>query len=216
MSSSILSPLLSSLALLTIAQYSFAIGADRSQRAGASVEAAPARAKTGDYVLQPQDVLRIFVFQHDDINKQTESVSISKEHTITLPLVRSVNLRGKTVRQAEEMIRAVYDKDYLVNPQVSVQVLKYAERSVNIVGQVNKPGRIEFPQERELSIVEAITLAGGFTRLADLKKVKLTRVAPGGENDAQEINVDVMMKSGGKESVMLQKDDVIFVPERIL
>ena len=216
MSSSLLRPLLSSLALLTIAQYSIAIGADRSQRVGASVEAVSARAKTGDYVLQPQDVLRIFVFQHDDINKQTESVSISKEHTITLPLVRSVNLRGKTVRQAEELIRAVYDKDYLVNPQVSVQVLKYAERSVNIVGQVNKPGRIEFPQERELSIVEAITLAGGFTRLADLKKVKLTRVAPGGENDAQEINVDVMMKSGGKESVMLQKDDVIFVPERIL
>ncbi len=169
---------------------------------------------SGDYVLQPQDVLRIFVFQHDDINKQTESVSISKEHTISLPLIRTVNLRGKTVRQAEEMIRAAYDKDYLVNPQVSVMVQKYADRSVNVVGQVNNPGRIQFPQERGLSIVDAISLAGGFTRLADLKKVKLTRAGADGDNDVQEINVDVMMKSGGREVVMLEKDDVILVPER--
>lgn len=193
-----------------------ALAAERVPSKNSSLDASTEKAKSGDYVLQPQDVLRIFVFQHDDINKQTESVSISKEHTITLPLIRSVNLHGKTVRQAEELIRAAYDKDYLVNPQVSVMVLKYAERSVNVVGQVNNPGRIQFPQERGLSIVDAISLAGGFTRLADLKKVKLTRSGPAGENDVQEINVDVMMKSGGKETVMLEKDDVILVPERIL
>ncbi len=193
-----------------------ATAAERIPSRNSSIDASAEKAKSGDYVLQPQDVLRIFVFQHDDINKQTESVSISKEHTITLPLIRSVNLHGKTVRQAEELIRAAYDKDYLVNPQVSVMVLKYAERSVNVVGQVNNPGRIQFPQERGLSIVDAISLAGGFTRLADLKKVKLTRSGPAGENDVQEINVDVMMKSGGKETVMLEKDDVILVPERIL
>lgn len=172
--------------------------------------------KSGDYVLQPQDVLRVFVFQHDDINKQTDSVSISKENTITLPLIRTVNLKGKTVRQTEELIRSAYDKDFLVNPQVSVMVLKYAERSVNVIGQVNNPGRIQFPQERGLSIVDAITLAGGHTRLADLKKVKLTRVGANGESDVQEINVDSMTKSGGKETVMLEKDDVILIPERIL
>ncbi len=179
-----------------------------------SKQSASGSGKSGDYVLQPQDVLRIYVFQHDDINKQTDSVSISKEHTITLPLIRTVNLRGMTVRQAEEFIRAAYDKDYLVNPQVSIQVLKYAERGVNVVGQVNNPGRIQFPQERELSIVDAISLAGGFTRLADLKKVRLTRTASNGEKDVQEVNVDLMMKSGGSEVVMLEKDDVVLVPER--
>ncbi len=194
------------------------VGSIRAAEGGAgqnsATELKSEKPKSGDYVLQPQDVLRVFVFQHDDINKQTESVSISKEHTINLPLIRTVSLRGKTVRQAEEMIRAAYDKDYLVNPQVSVMVLKYADRSVNVVGQVNNPGRIQFPQERDLSIVDAISLAGGFTRLADLKRVKLTRVGPSGENDVQEINVDVMMKSGGKEAVMLEKDDVILVLER--
>jgi protein involved in polysaccharide export with SLBB domain len=173
----------------------------------------------GDYILQPQDVLRVLVFQHDDLNKQSEAISISKEHTVNLPLIRTVNLKGKTARQAEEMIRAAYDKDYLVNPQVTVTVLKYAERSVNIVGAVNTPGRIQFPQERGLTIVDAITLAGGPNRYADMRKVQLTRTKASGETITEVINVQAMMTVGGREAIPplpLQKDDSILVPEKII
>jgi polysaccharide biosynthesis/export protein len=169
-----------------------------------------------DYVLQPQDVLRVFVFQHDDLNKQTESVSISKENTISLPLIKTINLTGKTVRQAEEMIRQAYDKDYLVNPQVSVMVTKYAERTVNVIGAVTNPGRVQFPSERGLTILEAISSAGGPNRYADLKKVKLTRKSADGDTKFEEINVDALMKNGGRDAFSLQKDDVVFVPERII
>lgn len=183
---------------------------------------APGRSETlrgdggrGDYVLQPQDSLRVHVFQEEDINKQGE-VSISQEHTIFLPLIKTISLKGLTGRQAEGKIRDLYKQDYLVNPDVSVVVLKYSERSVNVVGQVNKPDRILFPPERGLSIVDAISLAGGQTRLADLKKVKLTRKNADGETVLEVINVDEIIKSGGKDAVQLQQDDVIFVPERIL
>lgn len=169
-----------------------------------------------DYVLQPQDVLRVHIFQHEDLNKQSEAVSISGDYTIYLPLIQTINLKGKTVRQAEEMIRAAYDKDFLVSPQVSVIVMKYAERTVNVIGAVNNAGQIKFPQERGLTIVDAISLAGGQSRLADLKRVKLTRKTPEGETITEEINVDAIMKVGGRDSVELQKDDVVFVPERIL
>ena len=169
----------------------------------------------GDYVLQPMDVLRVQVFQEDDINKQGE-VSISQEHTIVLPLIKTISLKGKTVRQAEELIRDLYNKDFLVNPQVSVIVLKYAERSVNVIGAVNTAGRVQFPQERGLTIVDAISLAGGQSRLADLKRVKLTRKNASGEVTTQEIDVDGLMKRGGRDAVPLEKGDVIFVPERIL
>jgi polysaccharide biosynthesis/export protein len=169
-----------------------------------------------DYVLQPGDVLKVFVFQHDDLNKQMEAVRISEEYSVSLPLVNSISLKGKSARQAEELIRAAYDKDFLVNPQVSVIVIKYAERSVNVVGQVNKPDRVPFPQEKGLTIIEAITLAGGQTRLADLKKVKLTRKQENGDTEVIEIDVDALMKKGGKDAIQLQKDDVIFIPERIL
>ena len=168
---------------------------------------------SGDYILQPQDILRVQVFQEDDINKQGE-VSISQEHTIVLPLIKTINLKGKTVRQAEELIRDLYNKDFLVNPNVTVSVLKYAERSVNVIGQVNTAGRVPFPPEGRLTIVDAITLAGGQNRLADLKRVKLTRKNAGGDALTQEINVDILMKGGGGEAIQLEKGDVVFVPER--
>lgn len=168
-----------------------------------------------DYILQPQDALRVYVFQEEEINKQGE-VSISGDHTITLPLIGTISLRGQTVREAEEMIRKLYDKDYLVNPQVTVVVLKYSDRSVNIIGAVNDAGRVQFPQERGLTILDAITLAGGQSRLADLKRVKLTRKGPNGEGETVEINVDAIMKGSARESVQLQMGDVVFVPERIL
>ena len=175
---------------------------------------APATTPDREYLLQPQDILRIFIFQHDDLNKQMEAVRISDTHTISLPLVNTIDLRGRTARQAEAVIRAAYDRDYLVNPQVSVIVVKYAERSVNVVGQVNNAGRVLFPQEKGLTIVEAIALAGGQTRLADLKKVRLTRKTPEGETVVEEIDVDALMKRGGRDAVQLQRDDVLFIPER--
>jgi polysaccharide biosynthesis/export protein len=172
-------------------------------------------APRGDYVLQPLDLLRVQVFQEDDINKQGE-VRISEQATITLPLIGSVSLKGRTVRQAENMIRDLYDKDYLVNPQVNVQVLKYAERFVNVNGAVNTAGRVAFPQERGLTIVSAITAAGGQSRIANLNRVKLTRKGPDGVAETREINVDAIMKGGGANDVPLENDDTIFVPERIL
>lgn len=166
-----------------------------------------------DYILQPQDVLRVTVFQEEDINKQG-LVSISQEYTVSLPLLHTVNLKGLTVRQAEEKIRVLYDKDYLINPQVTVFVEKYAERSVNVVGAVNKAGRIPFPQERGLTIVQALSLAEGHSRLANLKIVRLTRRV-GDDSKTETIDVDAIMK-GNREDVPLLPDDTIIVPERIL
>lgn len=168
-----------------------------------------------DYVLQPQDILSVSVFQHDDINKLCDAISISQENTVTLPMIGTVKLAGKTARQAEDLIRELYDRDYIVNPQVSVVVRKYAERAVNVVGQVNKPGRIQFPNEQGLTIVEAISEAGGPTRLAELKKVKLTRRNADGEMVTEEVNVDAMLKGGGRDALVLRKDDSVFVPERV-
>ena len=167
-----------------------------------------------DYVLQPQDLIRVYVFQEEDINKQGE-VGISSEHTITLPMIGTVSLRNKTVRQAEELIRALYDKDFLVNPTVTVTVLKYSDRSVNVTGAVNDAKRVQFPPERGLTIVDAITLAGGHNRYADLKKVKLTRKGSDGESETRDVDVDAIQKRGARD-IPLEPGDVIFIPERVI
>jgi polysaccharide export outer membrane protein len=166
-----------------------------------------------DYVLQPLDMLRIVVFQEPDLERQ---VRISQESTINLPLIGLVDLAGKTVRQAEELIRARYDADYLKNPQITITVLEYTARTVQVLGAVNQPGAIAFTPEQQMGIMEAIARAGGQARIADLRRVRLTRPAPDGKSETFTINVDEIMKGASGERWLLQKGDVIFVPERIL
>jgi polysaccharide export outer membrane protein len=165
-----------------------------------------------DYVLQPADLLRVQVFQEDDL---TREVRISQEHTINLPLIGALETKGKNVRQLQRLIQELYDRDYLVNPQVNVFVVEYAKRSVNVLGCVNEPGVVLFPQEQGLTLLDAISRAGGFNRLADRRKIKLTRAA-GEKSSTHIINADDIIQGVSREGWDLVQDDVIFVPERIL
>lgn len=165
-----------------------------------------------DYVLQPSDLLRIQIFQEDDL---TRDVRISQENTINLPLIGGLETKGRNARQLQELIRELYDRDFLVNPQINVSVIEYAKRSVNVIGSVNEPGVVLFPQEQGLTLLDAISRVGGFSRLADRKKVKLTRTTDGRARTFI-INADDILQGASQESWPLVQDDVIFVPERIL
>ncbi len=170
-------------------------------------------AEATDYVLQPSDLIRVLIFQEPDLLRE---VRITQECTITLPLIGTIDLRDRTVRQAEEIIRSLYDRDYLVNPQVNLTVLEYTQRTVQVVGAVNQPGAVVFPPEQKMGLVEAIARAGGQSRLADLKRVRLTRTNAEGRAENLIINVDDMMKGASNEKYLLQKGDIVFVPERLL
>jgi len=166
-----------------------------------------------DYTLQPSDLIRVIVFQEPDLLRE---VRITQERTVNLPLIGNVDLAGKTVRQAEEMVRALYDHDYLVNPQITISVIEYSPRTVQVIGQVNTAGSISFPPEQKMSLMEAISRAGGPTRLANLRQVRLTRTNADGKNETFIINVDDLIKGGATDKWLLMKSDVIYVPEKIL
>ena len=158
-------------------------------------------------------MLRIMVFQEPDLERQ---VRISQENTVNLPLIGSVDLAGKSVRQAEELIRARYDAEFLKNPQITITVLEYTPRTVQVLGAVNSPGAIAFTPEQQMTIMEALAKAGGQSRLADIRKVRLTRQMKDGKSEIFTINLDDLMKGSSTEKWPLTKGDVIFVPERIL
>lgn len=141
---------------------------------------------------------------------------MSREAAVMLPLIGRVNLAGKTIRQAEELVQELYDRDYLVNPQINITVLEYARRTVNVLGSVGNPGEIEFPREEGLTLLEAISRAGGFTRLADRKKIRLTRQTDSDEPENFIVNADEMIEGDSAEQWPLQTGDLIFVPERFL
>ena len=159
------------------------------------------------------DLIKIEVFQEPDLERQ---VRITQDSSITLPLVNKVDLKGRTVQQAQEIIRDLYNKDYLVNPQINLTVLEYSKRDVKVLGQVGKPGAVDIPNDRRLKLLDAIALAEGFTRLADRKHVTLTRLGADGTTTTTEINVDSILQSKNAEQWVLQQGDVINVPERLL
>lgn len=165
-----------------------------------------------DYIVQPSDLLRVQIFQEEDLARE---VRISQEYRVVLPLIGSIEVKDKTVREVQEMVRELYDRNYLVNPQVNVFVLQYAERSVNVLGSVNTPGIVVFPQEQGMTLLDAISRVGGFSRLADRRKVKLTRTVDG-KTSTYVINADDVIEGSSKSVWVLIQDDVIFVPERIL
>jgi polysaccharide export outer membrane protein len=182
-------------------------------RVAAAPDDASLDASKYSYVLQPLDLLKVQVFQEPDLDRD---VRVSKDHTIVLPLIGTVDLTNRTVHDAEQLITKLYGSDYLVNPQINITVTDYAQRSLNVLGAVNSPGSVLIPPERELTLVDAIARSGGFSRLANRTHVSLTRTLPNGDSQHFTINVDQLISGNAARQWVVQDGDVIFVPESVL
>ena len=167
--------------------------------------------KSQTYVLAPNDVVQIKVYQEDDLETKAR---VGQDGTISFPLIGAVRIGGKTVEQAGALIREKLDKDYLVNPQITLIVAEYSKRRFTVLGQVQKPGSFEIPSEESVTLLEAIAMAGGYTRLADKAHVKVTRMA--GSKTAT-VTVDTKRESNNAQTMSFQilPEDTITVPERI-
>jgi polysaccharide export outer membrane protein len=181
------------------------------------VSAAPASAplatslpaETGTYRISPNDTIRVKVYQEDDL---TSDLRISRDGSTTFPLLGAINLGGKTVDEATTQIRDLLARDYLVNPQVTVTVTDYAKRRFTVLGQVGKPGIYDFPNEEGITLLQAIGMAGGFTRLARSGKVTITRSAGGKKTFT--VDVKANTNDPGTKQFDVLPDDTISVDER--
>jgi len=165
------------------------------------------------YVLRPMDLVKVQVFQEPDLDRE---LRVSQEHTIMMPLIGVVDVRNRTVREAELLIAERYGRDFLVNPQINITVLEYAQRTVNVLGAVNAPGSVVIPPERSFALLDAIARSGGFSRLANRSRVSLTRTRPDGQTENFVINADHLVSGDAGNRWLVQEGDVIFVPERVL
>jgi polysaccharide biosynthesis/export protein len=164
-----------------------------------------------NYIIQPSDVLRFVVFQEPDLEQQFR---VPQDGRYQFPLIGAVMLRGKTVKEAEDLIRELYDRDFLVNPQVNLLIMEYSQRRVNVLGAVNQPGTVVFPPEEEMTVLDAISRAGGFNRLSNRRSVQLSRTGADGRVTRFTINADEIMRGSASSAWKLERDDIIFVPER--
>lgn len=161
------------------------------------------------YVLQPGDLVDIKVYMEEGMDR---ILRISGSGDITFPLVGNVNISGKTVAKAEQEL-ANSLKTYLKNPQVTMLIKEYGNKTVYVLGQVKKPSSLEIPPEKTLTVLEAITSVGGFTEIAAISKVRILRM-----KDGKQITIDVdvtqITKQGNKAmDAVLMPGDVVFVPQ---
>jgi len=164
-----------------------------------------------NYIIQPKDVILVEVFQEPELERE---IRVAADGTVSLPLIGVVKIGGLSVVDAREKIEVLYNKDYLVEPHVNLLVTAYTEKRVEVLGRVNRPGTVLIPPEEALTLTQAISGAGGPNQLANLSKVRLTRVSPDGKTEVMNINFSNVSK-GKLDDIELQDGDSIFVEERV-
>jgi protein involved in polysaccharide export with SLBB domain len=152
------------------------------------------------------DTVEIRVFREDELTTRGQ---LSADGTLSMPLIGAVRLEGLTTDQAAAAINRKLADGYLVKPEVSVSIEARIRKTVTVLGQAQRPGVFEIPTHRQLTLVEAIGMAGGVTRIANAKKVSLKRVAGG---TVQVINLNDITNGKGSD-VPLRDGDVISIPE---
>jgi len=134
-----------------------------------------------DYEIGPEDVLQISVFQVNDLN---ETVRVSNDGTIAVPLLGRLVVAGLTPDQLRKNLEQAYAKNLLQNPQVSVFVKEFHAQPVSVIGAVAKPGLYQITGPRTL--IEALSMAGGLASGKDAapgKSVYITRQGGFGDLD---------------------------------
>lgn len=198
--------------VLTVAVLTHLTGSSAGAQGAPSGGSAGAVQASDSYVISPLDYLRVALFVADEVQFQTE-LRVSQVGTITVPHLGTINIAGKSIDEAREALYDPYDRDYYVNPHIDITVLQYSERTVTVIGKVNRQGQIPFPSEKGLSLLEAIAMAGGWSndRLADKGSVTITRTGENGERSVIEVDARKLTT----EDHPLEEGDLINVPERI-
>jgi len=161
-----------------------------------------------DYILVVGDVVQLNVFREPDLTTQA---TIARDGTVQLPLIREVQMAGLSIRDARELLRRLYDTSFLVDPQIFLNVVKYAQRKFTIMGQVARPGSYELQGGERIDLLEAIGLAGGFTRIANRGRVVVQRREG---DEVKAIRANAKRMADGKETPLeVQPGDVITVTE---
>jgi protein involved in polysaccharide export with SLBB domain len=160
--------------------------------AGVSTGTNLAQAGGTEYRLGIGDRVKIVVFGQPDL---TNEVEIDATGKIVMALIGDINAAGRTIREVETEIRTRLDKDFLVNPKVSLLVVAY--RPITMLGQVKSPGR--YPYSAGMDIRQAVALAGGYDRRGSTSSATIYR-------NGQEMDVP--------PETLVQPGDTIEIPRR--
>ena len=167
---------------------------------------------TEDYIIGPEDLLEVSVWRNQDLTKQ---VHVRPDGRISLPLIGDVVAVGKTPEQLTHDI-AMKLGEYMENPTVAIVVQEVNSYSVFILGEVSAQGK--YPLKSKTSLLQLLTIAGGFTPVAARNKIIVFRLV--GENGSQEkIKAsydDIVLRDELDQDIVLKPGDTVVVPSQTM
>jgi polysaccharide export outer membrane protein len=162
--------------------------------------------KPGDhYRMGPEDVIRVSVWENREL---TLEVVVRPDGKISLPLIQDVQAEGLTASELAVIIRKQLES-FIKDPQVAVILLQVNAPKIYVVGNVTRPG--PYPLRGEATVLQALSLAGGFTQFASPRSIKLVRKA-GSRQEVRKLNYYKLIDDEGEGNVTLKPGDTIVVP----
>ncbi|MFI5360971.1 MAG: polysaccharide biosynthesis/export family protein [Elusimicrobiota bacterium] len=179
----------------------------------AAVAAAMRQATTGgpDYRISATDLVSVTVYDNLQMNRKAR---VDAEGYISLPLVGAVKVGGKTLGEAQTLIEGKLSA-FVVKPQVTLFIEEYGNKTFFVMGEVQKPGSYPIPTESRVTVLEAISTAGGFTTVAAPDRARVLRYV-NGESVSYTVDVRTLTAEGQKgKDMVLEPNDVVFVPQSV-
>lgn len=174
------------------------------------------------YRITRGDILSVEVLANAEREFATTGKRVEATGMINLQFIQDIRLANLTIAEAQETIANAYrDGRFIRNPVVNVTVETYAPRVVRISGKVNSQATFEIPPDTEMTIMDLIFKANGFQETAKGTEVRVTRTTADGSLKVYKLNVEDAMKGklktpSGDAAFVLEPDDVVYVPERII
>ena len=181
-----------------------------SPAAAVASAVAPVISAPNNYRLSTDDQIGVEVFGEDDLRT---AARLNADGAVSLPLLGSIKLAGLTLNQAAAKLTELYGRDYLMNPKVNVMLIAYAKRRFTVLGQVNRPGSYEMPEGSPsgIDLLEAIAIAGGYTRIAAPERISVKR-----REQILRVDAKKLARRGGSSGLFrVEPGDTITVGESI-
>jgi polysaccharide export outer membrane protein len=171
---------------------------------------------TRDYIIGPEDTLEITVWRNQDLSRL---VQVRPDGRISLPLIGDVTAVGKTPTQLTAEISTKL-KDFKENPSVAIIVKEVNSYAIYVLGEVGRPGK--YPLKTKTTLLQGITIAGGFTPIAARNRLVVFRFndnAANGSNGNEKLKAsydDIVLRDGSQQNLELKPGDTIVVPSETM
>jgi polysaccharide export outer membrane protein len=163
--------------------------------------------RSGEYEIGAGDKLEFSVFGHEDLKRSLEVRSDGKAN---IPMLGDLPVAGKTTDELDEEVTQILGRDYIVDPQVSIELKESAKLWVTVMGEVRTPGR--YPLKRDMKIIDLMAAAGGITKDAG-SRISISRhEEEGGQVQTIQIDRDHLLGDvTGESNMILKRNDVVTI-----